>query len=1011
MMFCLQFETIVHNSKSVITGISNLYMPTLPSYREKQESELFEHVRKATNDLECAPKQKHVRWCIVYCWDHGISRPFWQALRSQPLAINQIQCFKALIVIHKVLLDGPKFVLQDALREAAFISQLSNRRNYSGNASYGTLAQCYVQYLKIKLEFHRIHPKFNGKFDYTEYIAQHDSTKLDDRFETINELLDLLSKLDQLQRSIIRQSRGIASNECLQSALIPLVEESEGMYKFSTTMLTGMFGIVASTDPLILLKDKFNDLFYKLKQFYEDCRHMNYLTSIIAVPELPSRSPFEDSESSNTSIVVHKPESPPTPPRTSSDPIIDFTSGGDMNNNNNNWLISQSSYSTSTAMASMAPNDNINNMMYYQQQQQQQSLAISAINEELSYYKNNYEQSQQMVSQYQQQISMLESNMSMMNMNAQHDNSMMIQQLQAEIQHWKSKYETMARLYQDLRSEHLELLRKYDDANQQLKILANAADGLKRSQQETKDQAIQINKLLRENSDLQNSFDKLTANHQEELQRLKRDNADMNAQLKELAQTKGSEVQAIMDKLIKEKQESDELYKAQIDQALEALSALQKTLSEKEDQFRDQLAREKQQYSNQIEEFLDQMLMNCNDRLLQALRDYDNPSISGNTFATAPITLSMLEKANHSVSDFKTILTLFVTSQQQSIVDVIQNANDLTGTLEQIFEHVKMLAIASAQGNKNDLHTKIHAIGKDGSRLFQEVQLKSGLGLIRESDRSNYIQDRCGSLLSSLSNLSNLLEQHVTTEKSDTLQDGGDAVSREFSAAAARVQEATSLLHSLLSSNKNNENEPILTSSLAITDAIGLLIKYATQCQQEIVAHGRGSGSPESFYKQNSRWTEGLISAAREVANSVSILSETSDGLIKGDGKFKIEQLIVAGRQVSAATAQLVAASRVKSVPHSKIQYLLEDAAKAVMKATQTLMDVANQKNENAQRIISKDQGIDSEQIPASFQQYTKEEMERQVKIVTLEKQLEKERIDLAQFRRHAYKFDNLEKD
>lgn len=983
-------------------------MPTLPSYREKQESELFEHVRKATNDLECAPKQKHVRWCIVYCWDHGTSRPFWQALRSQPLAINQIQCFKALIVIHKVLLDGPKFVLQDALREGAFISQLSNRRNYSENASYGALSQFYVQYLKIKLEFHRIHSKFNGKFDYNEYIAQHDSTKLDDRFETINQLLDLLAKLDQLQRSIIRQSRGISSNECLQSALIPLVEESEGMYKFSTTMLTGMFGIVASTDSLILLKDKFNDLFYKLKQFYEDCRHMNYLTSIIAVPELPSRSPFEDSEPNNTAIVVHKPESPPTPPRHLSDPIIDFTSG-DMNNNKN-WLISQSAYSTSTAMASMIPNDNINNMMYYQQQQQQ-SLAISAINEELSYYKSNYEQSQQMVSQYQQQISMLESNMSMMNMNAQHDNSIMIQQLQAEIQHWKNKYETMARLYQDLRSEHLELLRKYDNANQQLKILANAADALKRSQQETKDQAVQINKLLRENSDLQNSFDKLAANHQEELQRLRRDNADMKVQLKELAQTKGSQVQAIMDKLIKEKQESDQLYKAQIDQALEALAELQKRSSEKENQFRDQLAREKQQYSNQIEEFLDQMLMNCNDRLLQALRDYDNPSISGNTFATAPIALSMLEKANHSVSDFKTTLTLFVTSQQQSIVDVIQNANDLIGTLEQIFEHVKMLTVASAQGNKNNLHTKIHIIGKDGSRMFQEVQLKSGLGLIRQNDRSNYIQDRCGSLLSSLSHLSNLLEQHVTIEKSDTLQGSGDAVSREFSAAAVRVQEATSLLHSLLSSNKNNENESILTSSLAITDAIGLLIKYATQCQQEIVAHGRGSGSPESFYKQNSRWTEGLISAARQVANSVFILSETSDGLIKGYGNFKIEQLIVACRQVAAATAQLVAASRVKSVPHSKIQYLLEDAAKAVMKATQTLMDVTNQKNENVESTVLKDQNVGSEQIPASFQQYTKEEMEKQVRIVTLEKQLERERIDLAQFRRHAYKFDHLEKD
>jgi len=40
-----------------------LFTPALgmSSYREKREFELSEHIKKATNDVECAPKQKHVR--------------------------------------------------------------------------------------------------------------------------------------------------------------------------------------------------------------------------------------------------------------------------------------------------------------------------------------------------------------------------------------------------------------------------------------------------------------------------------------------------------------------------------------------------------------------------------------------------------------------------------------------------------------------------------------------------------------------------------------------------------------------------------------------------------------------------------------------------------------------------------------------------------------------------------------------------------------------------------------
>jgi hypothetical protein len=92
----------------------------------------------------------------------------------------------------------------------------------------------------------------------------------------------------------------------------------------------------------------------------------------------------------------------------------------------------------------------------------------------------------------------------------------------------------------------------------------------------------------------------------------------------------------------------------------------------------------------------------------------------------------------------------------------------------------------------------------------------------------------------------------------------------------------------------------------------------------------------QSFYRKNNRWTEGLISAAKAVANSTNLLIETADGVI--GGRNSPEQLIVASNDVAASTAQLVAASRVKASFMSKTQERLEDASKAVTSACRSLV-------------------------------------------------------------------------
>ena len=75
-----------------------------------------------------------------------------------------------------------------------------------------------------------------------------------------------------------------------------------------------------------------------------------------------------------------------------------------------------------------------------------------------------------------------------------------------------------------------------------------------------------------------------------------------------------------------------------------------------------------------------------------------------------------------------------------------------------------------------------------------------------------------------------------------------------------------------------------------------VLVICANACQQEVVAAGKGVDSIETFYRKNSEWTDGFISAAKSIATSASYLVATADGLLLGS--HKVEQLLVASNEV-----------------------------------------------------------------------------------------------------------------
>lgn len=158
----------------------------------------------------------------------------------QPILADEIQTFKALITVHKVLQEGHPITLREAMSNKNWIDSLNRGMSGEGMRGYGPLIKEYVYFLLAKLSFHQQHPEFNGTFEYEEYISLKSINDPNEGYETISDLMQLQDKIEQFQKLIFSHFRSGANNECRISALVPLVQESYGIYKFITSMLRAM---------------------------------------------------------------------------------------------------------------------------------------------------------------------------------------------------------------------------------------------------------------------------------------------------------------------------------------------------------------------------------------------------------------------------------------------------------------------------------------------------------------------------------------------------------------------------------------------------------------------------------------------------------------------------------------------------------------------------------------------------------------------------------------------------
>lgn len=226
----------------------------------------------------------------------------------------------------------------------SWIDSLNRGMAGEGMRGYGPLIKEYVYYLLAKLSFHQQHPEFNGTFEYEEYISLKAINDPNEGYETITDLMTLQDKIEQFQKLIFSHFRHVGNNECRISALVPLVTESYGIYKFITSMLRAMHSsefhalylfsanrlATGDDDALEPLRQRYDAQHYRLVKFYYESSNLRYLTSLITIPKLPQDPPnllAQDDAPALPARPKGEIERRPTPPRepdTEPDEISEF---------------------------------------------------------------------------------------------------------------------------------------------------------------------------------------------------------------------------------------------------------------------------------------------------------------------------------------------------------------------------------------------------------------------------------------------------------------------------------------------------------------------------------------------------------------------------------------------------------------------------------------------------------------------------------------------------------------
>ncbi|KAM8886333.1 LOW QUALITY PROTEIN: huntingtin interacting protein 1 related b [Spinachia spinachia] len=995
----------------------------LGAEKEHFDKQQLSSISKAINSSEMPVKEKHARRIILGTHREKGAYTFWSYALGFPLASSSILSWKFCHVLHKVLRDGHRNVLQDCMRHHSSLVEIGKLWR-DLHDKYGQLVALYTKLLCTKMEFHVKHAEIPPNLEATDEVLERTAgSDINNVFQLTVEVFDYLDAELRLAETVIRQLNTsiaistLSSGQCRLAPLIQVVQDCSHLYHFTVKLLFKLHACLPA-DTLQGHRDRFHDQFHSLKTFFNKARDMQYFKRLIQIPKLPDSPPnflHAASLAKHVKPVV----------------VIPDEYGPDQQEDDDDDpepLIEVSDVSTPSLQAPPQqfdifdqtfgpPNGGFDD----------RDLQIESYKQDLELLRAELEkikaEAQRYITQLKSQINSLEAELeeqraqkqralveneqlrmeleATRRRNAEHESTQAVfVEAESRAQATEQRYNKLKEKHTELVASHAELLRRSADTVRMLSATQQTQEEVERTKLQL---AFEVDRIKADMKLDEKKF---------EMEKLRRELEEKMAEVMSIKGTlKDSEktsdqmnssvtaLQAEKERLMRSVSEKE----AELSSVRQAAQVHQSSLQHERERSSKELGelQGKLQEKTSLEEQLKQKLLQDQFAMLQGtVAEAENIIQDAVAKLDDPLHIRCTSSPDYLVSRAEATLGS-IDKVKRGHADYLSNLGDAGGLLRALtqFSHLAADTIINGSATAHMAPTD-HA-----DRLTENCRgcATQSLEFFKDLKAKNTLQKADPASVRVIVQKILHLGQELRPKGMDIRQDElGDLVDKEMAATSAAIEEAVRRIDEMMdqarkdtSGVKLEVNERILNSCTDLMKAIRLLIISSTDLQKEIVEGSRGAATIKEFYARNSRWTEGLISAAKAVGWGATEMVDSADKVVLHTGKY--EELIVCSHEIAASTAQLVAASKVKADRNSKKLSVLQQASRHVNEMAANV--VASTRT--GQEHLEEKETMDFSGL--SVIKLRKEEMESQVKLLELESQLENERLRLGELRKKHY--------
>uniref|UniRef100_A0A3B5Q5C7 Huntingtin-interacting protein 1-related protein n=1 Tax=Xiphophorus maculatus TaxID=8083 RepID=A0A3B5Q5C7_XIPMA len=960
-------------------------------------------------------KEKHARRIILGTHREKGAYTFWSYSQGFPLGTSSILCWKFCHVLHKILRDGHHNVLQDCMRHHGSLAEYGKLWSHLHD-KYGQLVALYIKLLCTKMEFHVKHTEIPPNLEVKDEVLERAAgTDINNVFQLTVEVFDYMDAELKLAETVLRQLNSsiavssLTSGQCRLAPLIQVVQDCSQLYHFNVKLLFKLHACLPA-DTLQGHRDRFREQFNSLKTFFNRAREMVYFKRLIQIPRLPDSPPnflHAAALAKHVKPVVVIPEDDDQQDDDDDDPEP---------------LIEVSNTPTPSLLLPVVdifdqafgpPNGGFD----------ERDLQIESLKSELELLRAELEkvktEAQRYVTQLKSQINSLEAELEEQRMHKQRalvENEQLRMELEAtrrrnaeheslqgtfleaerRAQSTEQRYNKLKEKHTELVASHAELLRKSADTVKMLSATQQTQEEVERTKQQL---SFEVERVKQE-ADMKVGACSLTWITRNVcvitlifLLLTGCTSLEMNSSMTALQAEKERLMRSVREKeaeLSSLRQEA-QLQQSSLQQERERSS---RELGELQGKLREKVSQDEQMKKKLSEEqfaLLQGTIAEAENIIQDAVAKLDDPlhirctSSPDYLINRAEATLSSIDKMKKGHGDY------------------LRNMEDAGGLLRSLTQFSHLAADTIVNGSA----TAHMAPTDQADRLTENCRgcATQSLQYLKELKSKNTLQRADPASVRLIVQKILHLGQELRPKGMDIRQDElGDLVDKEMAATSAAIEEAVRRIDEMMNQARKdtsgvklevNERFVLFSSTYLNSSAIRMLVIASTDLQKEIVEGGRGGASIREFYARNSRWTEGLISAAKAVGWGATELVDSADKVVLHTGKY--EELIVCSHEIAASTAQLVAASKVKADRSSKRLGVLQQASRHVNEMAAKVVASTKTGQENLE-----------DKDPMDFSgmsliKLKKEEMESQVKVLELETQLENERLRLGELRKKHY--------